>query len=789
LLAKKNNKEGSFRMECNQSNIRRVAFIGNYLPRQCGIATFTTDLCEGYARRFPDIEVFALAMNDREGGYDYPEQVRFEIQQDNRFSYERAAEYLNQNEIDIVSLQHEYGIYGGEAGDYILALLHNLRVPVVTTLHTVLRDPNAHQRLVMNQISELSDQLIVMSQRSADYLREIYHVPQEKIQFIHHGIPDLEFIDPSFHKDKFAVEGKFVVLTFGLLSENKGIEYVIQALPEVVKKYPNLVYVVVGATHPHILQREGEKYRQLLLDMAKRLGVEDHVIFRNEFVTLDELTQYISMADIYITPYLSPVQAVSGTLAYTLGSGKAVISTPYWYAEELLADGRGILVPFRSADAISEKILHLLDHEAERNAMRKRAYLYGRGMIWSAVSSQYMDAFACALGERISRPRPIIFNGSGQEDKRVREIPQFKLDHLLRMTDDTGLIQHAVYSVPNPREGYTTDDNARSLIVAVMLEEMNMGLPEVQPDLASRYLSFLWNAYNPQAGRFRNFMAYDRAWLEEIGSEDSHGRALWALGTVSGRSQREGLQRVAARLFQSALAETTSFHSPRAWAFSLLGIHEYLQHLPGDRQVLAVRSALTSRLMDLYKQISSKDWRWFENILSYDNPVLPRALIVSGQDMGSEQVTETGLESLEWLAQVQLSDEGFFAPVGCYGFYPRGGEKAHFDQQPIEAYSMVAASLDAYLVTGEYEWRRRARQAMMWFFGYNELGLPLYDPSTGGCQDGLQMDRVNQNQGAESTLSYLLSALEMRAVKNRVRFASSATPSEPLHILQSERSR
>jgi glycosyltransferase involved in cell wall biosynthesis len=771
------------------SKIRRVAFIGNYLPRKCGIATFTTDLCESFAECFPEVEVLTLAMNDREGGYDYPDRVRFEIQQDNLYSYERAAEYLNQNEIDIVSLQHEYGIYGGPAGDYILTLLRSLRVPVVTTLHTVLREPDSHQLAVLREIGQLSDQVVVMSQRSADYLHEIYQVPEEKIKFIHHGIPDISFADPSLYKDRFGVKGKFVILTFGLLSENKGIENVIKALPAVVKKFPDLVYFVLGATHPHVIQRDGEKYRESLLQLARKLGVEDNVEFQNEFVDHNELTKYISSADIYITPYLSPVQAVSGTLAYTLGSGKAVISTPYWYAEELLADGRGILVPFHDSDAISKEILFLLEDETERNAMRKRAYQYGRNMIWPEVSTRYLEAFDFALLERSSPPKPTFVGEIGKEDRRSQEIPMIKLDHLLCLTDDTGILQHAIYTIPNPREGYTTDDNARALIAVMLMEELGIQLPDHVPDLASRYLSFLWNAYNPDTGRFRNFMAYDRSWIEEIGSEDSHARSIWALGIVNSKSEREGLQRAASRLFQMALSETVNFKSPRAWGFTLLGINEYLKRFPGDRQVINCRDNLAIRLMDLYEANCSPDWHWFENIAAYDNPVLSRVLMISGQSMGNEQLVEAGLESLEWLAQEQFLDDGIFTPIGCNGFYRRGEEKAYFDQQPIEAYSMIAACLDAYVITGQIEWHKRARQVMLWFYGYNELGLSLYDPATGGCQDGLTPDSVNLNQGAESSLAYLLSVLEMESIKNRVLLASAAVPSDPLRVVNIDRNR
>ena len=587
--------------------LKQVAFIGNYLPRQCGIATFTTDLCESFSAQFPDVQTMVLAMNDTREGYPYPEMVRYQLRENNLFDYERAANFLNQHAVDAISLQHEFGIFGDIWGKNILTLLQNVNAPVVTTFHTVLEKPDPEQYEVLREVARLSNRLVVMSEHSRIDLRDIYNVPEHKIDFIPHGIHDVPFVDPGFHKDKFGAEGRFVLMTFGLLSRNKGIEYVIEALPAVVEHYPDLVYLVLGATHPHVVAYEGESYRESLQERVHQLGLEDNVLFYDQFVDLKDLKEFIGAANIYITPYLDPEQVVSGTLAYTVGAGKAVISTPYRYAKELLDEERGVLVPFRDSKAISDQILFLLENEAERNAIRKRAYLYGRNMIWPAVVERYHESFERARRQHFTDHYLITANSFPQE--QAEETPELKLDHIERLTDETGMFQHAVFSVPNYNEGYTTDDNARALIVSVQLEEIkNLSKNEADQrtltrvqEFGHRYLAFLWHAFNPEEKRFRNFMSYDRRWLEEVGSEDSHGRALWALGTVLARSKREGLQGMAGRLFEAALPAVIDFPSPRSWAFALLGIHRYLRRYPGDRAVLMVQNTLVQRLLQLYR--------------------------------------------------------------------------------------------------------------------------------------------------------------------------------------------
>src|SRR5215216_30125 len=749
-------------------DLKRVAFIGNHLPRQCGIATFTTDLSDAFSEKFPDIQSMVLAMNDTLEGYAYCDKVRYEIRESNLFDYERAANFLNQHSVDAISLQHEFGIFGGKWGKYILTLLRNLNAPVVTTFHTVLEKPTPEQHETLREVARLSNRLVVMSEHSRRDLQNIYGVPEHKIDFIPHGIHDVPFVDPGFHKDKFGAEGRFVIMTFGLLSRNKGLEYVIEALPAVVEHYPELTYLILGATHPHVVATEGESYRESLKMRVRELGLENHVLFYDQFVDLKDLKEFIGAGDVYITPYLDPEQVVSGTLAYTVGAGKAVISTPYRYAKELLADERGILVPFRDSKAISEKILYLLDNEAERDAMRKRAYMFGRNMIWPAVAEAYRASFDRARQQHFTEHYLMTVHSASEE--QTEEAPTLRLDHLERMTDGTGMYQHAVYSVPNYNEGYTTDDNARALIVSAQLEDMaslarteaeQQSLAHVQ-ELGNRYLAFLWHAFNPETKRFRNFMDYDRQWLEEIGSEDSHGRAMWALGTVLARSKREGLQGTAVRLFEAALPAVAELISPRAWAFSLLGIQSYLRRFPGDRAVLNIQNSLVQKLMDLYERNRTDEWPWFEDIVTYCNPVLPQALLRHGQANNDPRAIAIGLESLTWLVKIQQSDKGWIMPIGNQGFYPKEGHISYFDQQPVEVYSLLSACLDAYRITEDVGWYDYATQAREWFFGRNALGVSMFDKATGGCRDGLHIDRLNENQGAESTLSLIQSILEMK---------------------------
>ncbi len=744
---------------------RRVAFVGSSLPRKCGIATFTGDLCDALQVMDPAAEFLQVAVTDAEPGYPYGQRVHFEVPEKEVAAYRRAADFLNLSGVEAVSLQHEFGLFGGPAGSHVLAMLRDLRMPLVTTLHTVLSSPDQFQRKVMDELASLSDRLVVMSHRGERYLREIYSVPSEKIDFIPHGIPDVPFVDPNFYKDKFEVEGKMVMLTFGLLSPSKGIATVIEALPAILARNPNVVYLVVGATHPHVLRNDGESYRLEMERLVHDRGVESSVVFHNRFVSFQELVEFLGAADVYITPYINEAQITSGTLAYAVGTGKATISTPYWYAQELLDDGCGVLVPFNDAAALAEKVLQLRDDEPARHAMRKRAYMRGREMIWPEVAKLYTRSFeqALALHKRRAVPDGVFVTMS----KRPRELPPMKLEHLGRLTDDTGILQHAVFAVPDFSKGYTTDDNARALILAVLLEEAEDEVASAARDLASRYMAFLWYAFDHASGRFRNLLSYERAWSDGDLSDDSHARALWALGTVLGRSTSEGLRGPAGDLFGRALRTALDATSPRAWAFTLLAIHEYLRRFSGDRSAQLARETLADRMLDIYRRASAPEWKWFEEVVSYDNGKLPHALLLCGRWMKDRpEMTDVGLESLDWIVRLHRPGGGHLVPVGSNGFYRRGATRARFDQQPLEAHTMVSACLEAHRLTGDARWRKEAQVAFDWFLGSNDIGQRLYDAQTGGCRDGLHADRLNQNQGAESTLAFLLSLAEMRLAEN-----------------------
>ncbi len=746
--------------------ISKLVFVGNYVPRQCGIATFTTDLLTAVSAEMPTVECWAIAMNDIPSGYAYPKEVRFEINQRVLGEYRLAADFLNVNRVDVVCLQHEYGIFGGEYGAYILELLSELRMPIVSTLHTVLQKPTPGQYSVLRRICQLSDRVVVMSHKAVEILMDVYKVPREKIVMIPHGIPDVPFVDPNFYKDQFGVEGKKVILTFGLLSPGKGIEYMIEALPAITEKHPDVVYIVLGATHPHVRRDQGESYRLSLHRKARELGVDDHLIFHNRFVSLVELCEFLGAADIYVTPYLNKEQIVSGTLAYAMGAGKATVSTPYWYAEEMLADGRGYLVPFRDSKALAERIIDLLDNEVERHAMRKRAYTFCREMVWKEVARKYLEVFAEVKAEREKKPGVLFF--TKELEYLPKEIPQPRLDHLIRLTDNVGILQHAKYIVPNRHHGYCTDDNARALIAVLLAKEVDTEIEDqVLTNLACTYLGFLLHAFDEEKGRFRNFMGYDRTWLEAVGSEDSHGRALWALGEVVGLADSEELRAPAIELFLKALNAVLDFSSPRAWASTLVGIHAYLQRFPGDREVRRIRDILVHRLYDLYRRNAHPDWPWIEDVVTYGNGKIPQALIVSGYDMGDGELIQSGLRSLEWLTEIQTDPKGHFVPIGNNGWLTRNGIRARFDQQPIEAQEMIEAFKDAYLITADEAWIDRAQMCLEWFLGRNDLNVPLYDYRTGGCCDGLTPTGPNLNQGAESTLAWLLSLLNMYSLRSK----------------------
>lgn len=742
-----------------------VVYLSSYPPRQCGIATFTRDLaaaCSAVTKQPPCV----VALTNVAEGYDYPADVRCEIYRDQLEDYRRAADFINKSDADVLCIQHEYGLFGGAAGAYLTTLLRNVNKPIVTTLHTVLKDPRPEYEFVTRELIRCSDALVVLSNAAREILISRYGAPKEKVHLIYHGVPDVPCEGSEYAKRALKLEGRLVLLTFGLLSRNKGIETAIEALPRVVKERPDVLYIVLGATHPEVKQHEGEAYRRSLEQRVAELGLAGNVLFVDKFVDLPTLLEYLKACDLYITPYLHREQVSSGTLSYALAMGKAVISTPYWYAEELLADGRGVLVPFRDPEALSEALLTLIADPERLAAIRKAAYAFGRKMLWSEVGKAYVDLFArVRRGWRKQRNGAVTGRAAA-----ARLLPEIKLDHLLKLTDDTGLIQHAAYGVPDQRHGYSSDDVGRALAALAQLD--GMADRDTVVSLMSRYLSFLQYAQTAN-GHFHNFMGYDRQFQDGQGSEDTLGRVVWGLGCVIRRAPQPNLALLAEELLERALEPVASLRSPRAMAYAVCGLSEAARKRPDRERYGNLLRRLADGLCDLYEACAKPDWRWFEERIAYGNAKMCEALLLAYQVTGVERYRRIGLESLDFL--IDLCWKGsYFDLIGNQGWFDRGGEPATFSQQPIDAGYLAEACDAAFEVTGDDRYARYAEAALGWFLGQNRLGVPLYDEATGAVFDGLEQNALNLNQGAESVVCFLLALGRLHA-RARERARSSPT--------------
>ena len=726
------------------TRIRRIALIGNSPPRLCGIATFTRDVYQAIHTAFPEIKLDLYAMTDPGGSYAYGPEVTCAIGQEDLDDYRAAAQRINDSGADVVLVQHEYGIFGGSAGGLLLRLLDRVDAPVVVTLHTVLEQPNADQRAVIEALARRASKLIVMAEKGRELLVRVHGISWNQIAVIPHGVPDRPFIKPEDLHDRFGFGGRHVLLTFGLLSPNKGIEAMIRAMPAIVAAHPESLYVVLGATHPHLVAREGEAYRDSLKALAEELGVSHAIRFIDGFLDQEALLDYLQAADIYITPYLNETQITSGTLSYAIALGKPVVSTPYWHAAELLADGVGLLVPFGDSRRFAEEVITLLDDPARLAAMGNRAYGIGRTMLWSALAEAYV-----AVCEEALRKRPVRMQRVQRATERLAAQP--RLEAIERMTDATGMIQHSNYAVPDRNHGYCVDDNCRAL----MLMHRFGGADEVRADqLATIYGAFVQHAWNGERGRFRNFMGFDRQWLEAEGSEDSFGRSLWAIAATAAEARNPNMRRWALNLFDQVAPHALTLVSLRTWAFALLGGDAVLrQHRDHPIAWQLVRE-FGGRLLAELRRERRDGWTWFEPVLAYDNARLPEALLRAGEWIGDEAMLEEGLAALEWLDQRQTNQEGQFRAVGTDSFGRAYADPLPFDQQPLEAWATVDAMLYAHRLTGESRWLDAAWRAHGWYLGENDLGLPIATVADGGCYDGLMSDRVNLNQGAESILAF-----------------------------------
>ena len=728
--------------------MNKIALIGNYPPRKCGIATFTKDLNEGFKNN--DIETAVVAINDGLNQYNYPSDVVFEIEQNDLASYINAAEFLHTNKFDAVILQHEFGIFGGQDGKHIIQLLKRLRMPVITTMHTILDNPSDNQRHVVNELARLSNKIVSISAKGVDLLSDVYGVVAEKSTHIHHGVHEIANQDVEGLKKKLGVENIKVLLSFGLLSKNKSIEVVINALPEVVKKHPDIVYIIVGATHPHVIKHEGEDYRHSLIRLVKKLGLEKNVLFINRFVSNDELFSYLKMCDIYVIPYLGEKQISSGTLIYTMGAAKPIISTPFWYAKEMLEDNRGMLFDFKDSEQLSGKINLLLDDEDLRNSIAQNAFDLAKECYWPEIGIKYNELAAELIkDEGVYKTEYEL----ADESELKFEYPPIKLNHLQTMTDNTGMLQHARYSIPDRSNGYCTDDNARALLLSVMLQDDVQDVDELNR-LSSIYLSYLDFAWNPEKGRFRNFMSYSRDWLDEEGTEDSNGRAIWALGYAAANSNRSNFYLHSNSLFRMSFPVVKSISHPRASAYSMLGLTYYVK-THGDAEVIELLKEKAYQLYGFFDKTIDNEWLWHDEKVTYGNSRIPQALIFAGWYLKDDKLAERGLKILNWLIDKQFAND-IFSPVGNDGWLTPQ-HKAQFDQQPLEANGMIDACLQAESYTKDEKYSSYALKAFNWFTGDNDIGEVVYDFATGGSRDGLMSGGVNMNQGAESTISWLMS--------------------------------
>nr|WP_299594850.1 glycosyltransferase family 4 protein [Sphingomonas bacterium] len=744
--------------------------IGNFPPRLCGIATFTFDVRNALTAAAQGAAVDVYAMDEPSVGHAYPPAVVCTIRQDEAADYLAAARRINESGAEIVLVQHEYGIFGGASGALLLRLLDRVTAPVVVTLHTVLEQPNSDQHAVIEALAAMASRLIVMAEKGREILIRVHGVAPEKIVVIPHGVPDRPLADPDLVKPRFGFDGRRVLMTFGLLSPNKGIETMIRAMPRIVAADPRALYVVLGATHPHLVAHEGEAYRDSLIALAAELGVSDHVRFIDGFMEQQRLLDYIEAADIYVTPYLNEAQITSGTLSYAVGLGKPVVSTPYWHASELLAGGVGTLVGFGDSEGFAAAICALLASEGKMAEMRDRAWNIGRGMTWEQLAQGYYSVFRSAVAER---PVRLPVAGSQADDT----IASLRLDGVERMSDSTGMLQHSIYSIPDRDHGYCVDDNARALI---LMHRIEGPLAPRADELARIYASFVQHAWNGEKGRFRNFMDFSRRWLEEAGSEDSFGRSLWSIGVTAGSARRNDLRRWALHLFDQVAPRTLALGSPRAWAFAMLGAAAVLEARPGQSLATSLLAELTARLRKRLADSRRPDWVWFESVLSYDNARLSEALIVAGRLLGDADALADGIATLEWLDGVQTSEDGHFRAVGTESFGLPYSAPSRYDQQPLEAWATIDVAIAAHVATRDARWIDMGWRAYRWYLGANDVGVPVASVSDGDCYDGLMADRANLNRGAESVLSFQLATSAMERLANRAGQSISCESSEAL---------
>ena len=726
----------------------KIACVGNYVPRQCGIATFTRDLTESLiiSNREKNIkaEAFVVVMNDQNQTYDYPEIVKFTIRQEYQRDYLEAAKFINYSNAEICILQHEFGIFGGKNGTYILPLIHKLEIPLIVTFHTVLKYPSEKEIMIIKEIGKKAENIVVMSKLAVDFLIHSYNLPKQKIKLIEHGVPDFDFIQRKIYKKKLNLENKKSLLTFGLLSRDKGIETVIQTLPRVVEKHPEIVYIIMGKTHPNVVRSSGEEYRNYLKVLVERNDLRKYVYFYDKYVTNEELFGYLSAIDIYITPYLNEAQITSGTLSYAIGAGAAVVSTPYWHAKELLSDGRGKIFNFKDSDTLADLLIKLFDNPEELSRIRKKAYQYGRKTIWPEIGARYLKLVANVLKtvpEVKIEEEPVI---------NPLVLPEFCLDHVHRLTDDTGILQHAKYIIPNFKEGYSLDDNARALLMFLMVFRQRKSKEALK--LISTYLSFI-NLMQNDDGSFKNYLSFNRNFIDQVGSEDSFGRTIWALGYLVKYPPNKSFIEITVEILTKSFPNFNHLKFIRGMTNSIIGLCHFLKIFPDNKEMKNILKEMTYKIMKSYQKYKTDDWHWFEPILTYDNGILPLSLLHASEEIGDENILKVAYESIEFLEKITLRT-GHLSLVGSDNWYKKGGDRSRFAQQPIDAAAMVLMFYQAYLISKDKTFLKKMLTSYMWFLGENDLNKPLYDFQTCGCSDGIESCGINRNQGAESIIVY-----------------------------------
>ncbi len=737
----------------------KIAYIGTYPPRECGIGIFTWNLYNsmvmnpasrqtGNKTTNTSVEGFIVALNDHEQTYDYPEEVKLTIRQEHQRDYLSAVKFINLSGADLCILEHEFGIFGGQNGVYILPLLHRLEIPLIVTLHTIIKTPSYNEKAILTEICKMATKIVVMSHKAIEFLTTIYKIDKKKIEYIEHGVPDIQF-NKLQSKKEFHLENKKVLLTFGFISRNKGIETVIKALPKVIDKHPEILYMILGKTHPNVLRYSGEEYRNYLQHLVKSLNLSQHVFFLNEYINQKELFKYIYASDIYVTPYLNEAQITSGTLSYAIGAGSAVVSTPYWHAIELLADGRGKLFNFNDLNELSTILIELLDNPKSLKNLRKKAYDYGKTIKWDKTGDKYITVAKTIL---IDKPE-IFVKKETILDPLI--LPPFSLVHIKHLTDDTGIIQHAKFGIPNLKEGYCLDDNARALLMVLMAyrqKKDNLAL-----ELSPIYLSYIHYMQNKD-GTFRNFLSFNRNFLDKVGSEDSFGRTIWALGYLIANAPNDAYYQIGKLIFFNASPNFEKLQSIRGIANTLVGISYYLRRNPDDDSMTERLRNLAGKLIKHYEANSSDDWKWFESLLAYDNGILPLALLHAAELLKNDKIAETALGTMNFLSEITLKD-GYLSVIGNEEWYKKDSERSMFAQQPVDALAMILMYHQAFHLTRDKEYLIKLFACFMWFLGENDLRMSLFDFETKGCCDGFENYGVNRNQGAESSLAYLISHL------------------------------